>query len=355
MAVKRDYYEVLGVTRNASEEEVKKAFRKLAFKCHPDRNHEDGSTEKFKEVNEAYEVLSDAEKRSAYDQFGHGGVDGFSTRGFEGFGFGGFGDIFEAFFGGTTAARRAAQHGADLEYRLSLSFEEAALGCGKEITITRTELCATCRGSGAKPGAQPVTCPRCNGMGQVRQVQQSIFGRFTNTTVCSQCHGEGKIVSDPCPECRGTGRHKNRRTLTVTIPGGVDGGSQLRLNGEGEAGIRGGSPGDLYVTVSVQEHEFFARDGDDILFELPVNFAEAALGTEMAVPTLYGETKLKIPAGSQTGKAFRLKDKGTPHLRRGGHGDQLVRLRVITPESLTKQQRELLEELSKTFDFKSKR
>ncbi len=349
MATRRDYYEVLGVPKTASDDEIKKAFRKLAFKYHPDRNRDDGAEEKFKEVNEAYEILSDANKRAAYDQFGHSGADGYFTRGFEGFDFGGFGDILDAFFGGMTAAsRRAPQRGADLHYEFTISFEEAAFGCEKEVDIKRTEVCSLCHGVGAKPGSQPSRCPSCNGTGQVRKVQRSLFGRFINTTICDQCQGEGKVIAEPCSKCRGTGREKQQRHIVVKIPPGVEDGSRIRLSGEGEAGIRGGSAGDLYVTLSVLKHKFFIREGDDILYELRVNFTQAALGAEVEVPTLYGNTKLDIPAGSQTDKTFRLKNKGIPHLRRNGQGDQIVRLFVATPESLTKQQRQLLQELGKT-------
>ncbi|MFC1914179.1 molecular chaperone DnaJ [Chloroflexota bacterium] len=351
MAVKRDYYEVLGVSRDASTEEIKKAFRRLAFQCHPDRNNEDGSAEKFKEINEAYEVLSDAEKRTGYDRFGHDGAQGVFARGFEGFdfSFGGLGDIFETFFGGAaTGTRPGTRKGADIGYGLAISFEEAALSCEKKIGITRTELCASCRGTGAKPGTKPSRCLGCDGTGQVRRVQQSIFGRFINTAVCGKCNGTGQVITEYCSECRGTGRHKYKRDITVVIPGGVDNGSRIRLSGEGEAGVRGGPPGDLYVTLSVKEHKIFERDGDDILYELPINFAQAALGTRVEVPTLNGNVELKISAGSQTGRIFRLKDKGAMHLRRSGRGDQLVRLSVVTPESLNKEQRKLFEELAKT-------
>ncbi len=352
MAVKRDYYEVLGVSRDAPEEEIKKAFRKLAFKYHPDRNREDGAAEKFKEVNEAYEVLSDADKRAAYNRFGHSGAEGLFGRGFEGFdfgGFGGFGDIFEAFFGGTGAAnRQAPQRGNDLRYKVNISFEEAALGCEKEIDITRTEVCSICHGTGSKPGSDPGRCPSCDGTGQVRRVQRSLFGQFINAAVCIQCHGEGRIITDLCPECKGTRVQKHKRHISVKIPAGVDNGTGIRISGEGDAGSRGGSSGDLYVMLSVGEHEFFSRDGDDVLYDLPVNFAQVALGVEVPVPTLYGEVKLKIPPGSQTGKIFRLKDKGIANLRRNSRGDQLVRLVVVTPESLTKEQRKLFEELAKS-------
>ena len=349
MATKRDYYEVLGLGRDATDEDVKKAFRRLAMQYHPDRNREDGAEAKFKEINEAYEVLSDADKRAAYDRYGHAGADGAYARGFEGFDFGGFGDIFDAFFGGMTAAsRKAPQRGADLRAEVAITLEEAAFSVEKEIDIIRTELCSQCRGLGARSGTKPVQCPNCNGSGQIRRVQQSLFGRFINTTVCGRCQGEGKIITDPCPQCRGAGRERVHRRLKVNIPAGIEHGSHLRLTGEGEAGARGGSSGDLYVSVSVRKHDLFVREGDSILYELPVNFAQAALGTELEVPTLYDQAKLHIPPGSQTGRIFRLKNQGMPHLHRNGRGDQLVRLFVATPESLTKEQRQLFEELAKT-------
>jgi len=339
------------VSRSATDEEIKKAFRKLAFKYHPDRNRDDGAEGKFKEVNEAYEVLSDTNKRAAYDQFGHSGAEGFFTRGFEGFDFGGFGDIFDAFFGGMTyATRHAPQRGADRHYQITIAFEEAAFGGEKEINIKRTEVCSLCYGTGAKPGSQPSRCPNCNGTGQVRRVQRSLFGRFINTAICEQCHGEGKVITESCPQCRGAGREKQQRRISIKVPAGVEDGSQIRLSGEGDAGMRGGSSGDLYVSLKVLKHEFFTRDGDDILYELPINFAQAALGNEVEVPTLYGETKLSIPAGSQTGKEFRLKNKGIAHLHRNGRGDQIVRLLVVTPESLTKEQRKLFQELANTLN-----
>ncbi|MDP3947650.1 MAG: molecular chaperone DnaJ [bacterium] len=348
MPAKRDYYEVLGIDRNATDEKIKGAFRKLAFKHHPDHNHEDGAEEKFKEVNEAYQVLSDPEKRATYDRFGHGGSEGLFGQGFEGFDFGGFGDIFDAFFGGaTTATRQAPQRGADLHYRITITFEEAALGAEKEIEISRTEYCPLCQGNGHQPNSQPSRCSSCNGSGQVRQVRQSIFGRFTNITTCPQCNGEGRIITDPCRQCRGTGKEKHQRSIRVKIPAGVEDGSRIRLSGEGDAGVKSGSSGNLYLSLSVKQHEFFQRDGDNILYELPISFTQAALGAEVEVPTLEGNVRLKFPAGSQTGEVFRLKNKGIPHLNGRGRGDQLVRLRVVTPESLTKKQRQLFEELAK--------
>ena len=351
MPAKRDYYEVLGISRNATDEEIKRAFRKLAFKYHPDHNRNGDAEEKFKEVNEAYQVLADPDKRVAYDRFGHGGAEGLFGRGFEGFDFGGFGDIFDAFFSGDSrTARQGPQRGADLNYNTYIAFEEAAFGCEKEIRILRTEYCSSCQGTGAKPGSQPTKCPNCNGAGQVRRVQQSIFGHFTNIATCPQCHGEGRIITEPCLHCRGTGKGKQERRISVKIPAGVDNGNQVRLRGEGEAGDRSGPPGDLYVYLTVKPHELFIRNGDDIIYELPINFAQVALGAEIEVPTLDGDAKLKVPAGSQTGKEFRLKNKGIPHLRGRGRGDQFVRLRVVTPESLTKEQRLILEELARTID-----
>jgi len=351
MADKRDYYTVLGVSNDASNEEIKKAFRKKAFQYHPDHNREDGAGDKFKEVNEAYEVLSDADKRAAYDRYGHRATDGMDGRGFEGFDFGGFGDIFEAFFGGGgTATRQTARRGDDLRYGISLTFEEAALGCEKEIEIARVETCATCHGTRAKPGTQPARCPNCDGTGQVRRVQRSLFGQFINTTVCDQCHGEGRIVTEHCTDCKGAGYQKNKRRISVSVPAGVADGNSIRLTGEGDAGSRGGPAGHLYVVLKVAEHEYFERDGDNVIYELPVNFAQAALGVEVEVPTLYGTSKLKIPSGSQAGWVFKLKDKGIAHLQRGGRGDQMVILRVVTPESLTREQKKLFEELAKSLE-----
>jgi len=346
MATKRDYYEVLGVDRNATEEEIKKAFRKLAFKYHPDHNHDDKAGEAFKEINEAYEVLSNPEKRAAYDRYGHAGMENVWSRGFEGMDFGGFGDIFEAFFGGTTStAKQGPRQGADLETELTLTFEEAAFGTEKKIEITRVDHCSVCQGIGSKPGTSPVRCPECNGTGQIRRVQQSIFGRFTNVTTCSRCRGEGSIITDTCPQCKGSGREKVRRIVEVRIPPGVDDNLRLVMRGEGDAGIRGGAYGDLYINVKVLPHESFIRQEDDIIYMLPVNFVQAALGDEVEVPTLAGKTKIKIPAGSQTGKVFRLKGQGIAHFNRSGRGDQIVMLVVVTPDSLNEKQRKLLKEL----------
>lgn len=353
MATKRDYYEVLGISKNATDEEVKKAFRKLAFQFHPDRNKNHDAEDRFKEVSEAYEVLSDPEKRDKYERFGHAGAQGFG--GFEGFGdfggFGGFGDIFETFFGGATAAsRKGPQKGDDLQHHLNLTFEEAAFGCEKEIHVSRYEICQDCKGSGSEPGTQPAKCPNCNGLGQVRRAQQSIFGQFVNVATCPRCHGEGRIITDPCTRCRGTARVRHTRKLAVTIPPGVDNGIQIRRTGEGEPGTKGGPPGDLYVSISVMEHKLFKREGSDILLELPISFPQAALGDEVKTPTLDGAYSLKIPAGTQPGRVFTLRHRGIAHLRGSGRGDMHVKVKVIVPESLTEYQHALLEELAKSMN-----
>ena len=354
MVTKRDYYAILGIDRNATDDDIKKAFRKLAFQYHPDRNADDGASDKFKEVNEAYEVLSSPDKRASYDRFGHAGVNGNQQygQGFEGFGFNtGFGDIFDAFFGGTgssNANRHGPMQGADIRAHVTLTLEEVATGCERELNITRTETCSVCHGAGAKPGTQPVRCPECNGSGQVRRVQQNFFGRFVNIGECPRCHGEGQVIAETCQQCRGSGREKFNRKLTVKIPPGVADGNQLSLRGEGDAGVRGGPPGELVLAISVSRHAVFGRDGDDIYYALPVNFAQAALGDEVEVPTLNGKAKIKVPAGAQNGKTFRLKDKGIPHLRGGGCGDEIVELKVMTPEKLTKEQKKIFEELARS-------
>ncbi|MBI4302411.1 MAG: molecular chaperone DnaJ [Chloroflexi bacterium] len=347
MTAKRDYYEVLGVDRNATPEEIKKAFRRLALKYHPDRNQESGSEERFKEINEAYEVLSDPEKRANYDRFGHGGPSPFGDFG----GFGSWGEIFDAFFGGTTTTRvrrTAPQRGDDLRYILELTFEEAVFGCEKDVTIARWESCSRCRGVGSEPDNPPVKCPRCNGSGGVRRTQRSIFGQYVNVTPCDYCRGEGRIIMTPCHQCQGQGKERKPRTIRVQIPAGVDDGSQVRLSGEGDMGILGGGPGNLYITLRVSEHEFWKRQNNNILYDLPVNFAQAALGDEVEVPTVYGKVPLKIPAGTQTGAMFRLKEKGVPHLRGTGRGDQLVRVLVVTPQHLDEEQKKLFQELARS-------
>jgi len=348
MPTNRDYYEILGVPRGSSDEQIKKAFRKLAFQYHPDHNGEAGAEDKFKEVNEAYEVLCDPEKRASYDRYGR--VSNMDWGGFGDFGFGGLGDIFDAFFGGatTTARRRAPQKGADLQAKLNLSFEEAAFGSDKEFEIWRIENCSSCHGIGSQPGTNPERCSNCDGSGEIRRSQQSLFGQFVQKVVCPRCRGEGTMIAHPCSRCRGSGREKVKRKLKVTVPPGIDENYRMRLNGEGEVGIYGGSPGDVYVAFSVKSHEFFVRRGIDILYELPINFAQAAIGNNVEVPTLDGEAVLKIPTSTQNGEVFRIKGKGVSRLDGRGRGDQLVIIRVVTPQSLDDNQQRLFEELAKT-------
>lgn len=348
---KRDYYEVLGVPRGASEQEIKKAYRRLARQYHPDVNKDDPQAEeKFKEINEAYRVLSDPEARARYDQFGHaafeqagagGGGDPFG--GFGGFeGFGGFDDIFDMFFGRTERRRAGPVRGADLRYDLEIDFEDAAFGTETEIEVPRIEVCPRCRGSRAEPGSPVRSCPHCGGSGEIRQVRQTAFGRFVNVQTCPSCRGEGKAIERPCAECRGAGTVHRIRRIKVKVPAGVDTGYRLRLAGEGEAGERGGPPGDLYVFITVRPHELFQRRGNDVVCEIPISFTQAALGDEIEVPTLDGRAKLKVPEGTQTGTRFRLRGKGIPDPRGYGRGDQFVEVRVVTPTRLTERQRELL-------------
>jgi molecular chaperone DnaJ len=348
MASRRDYYQVLGVKRSATQTEIKKAFRKLAFQYHPDHNHHDESAERFKEVNEAYEVLSDPVKRTNYDRFGYP-ITGGAGRGFDGYNFvSGLGDIFDAFFGGTTTTKqRRPQRGADIRHNLTISFHEAIFGCEKEVEVVRDESCPLCNGLGREAGSQPVRCPSCDGAGYVRRVYQSIFGHFVNRAVCERCRGEGSIA-EPCSQCEGTGVERNRRKIAINIPAGVEDGSQIRLSGEGEAGRWRGSAGNFYIILSVLEHKFFKREGNDILYELPLNFAQAALGDIVEIPTIDGETNLEIPPGTQTDKVFRLKAKGVPFLHRSGRGDQLIKVLLVTPKHLTEEQSQLLRELAKS-------
>ncbi|MBI4307281.1 MAG: molecular chaperone DnaJ [Chloroflexi bacterium] len=343
-----DYYEVLGVPRDATEEDIRKAFRKLAFQYHPDRNKDPSAADKFKEVNEAYEVLSDPEKRARYDRYGHLGAS-VTGRGFEGVDpFGGFGDIFDTFFGGTATRTRAApQRGEDLHVGVTLSFEEAVFGCEKEFDVQRTETCPTCNGSGAQSGTGKTRCPSCNGQGQVRRYQSSVFGQFVHIATCSRCQGTGQTITDPCPQCKGAGRQRRVRRLAVKVPAGVEDETQMRLSGEGEPGFHGGPVGHLYITIHVRPHPVFHRDGNDILYELPVNVTQAALGDTVSVPTLEGPAELRIPPGTQHGQVFRVKGKGVPHVRGRGRGDQRVTVKVLVPDHLTLQQRRLFQELAK--------
>lgn len=356
---KRDYYEVLGVSKTATQDELKKAYRKLARKYHPDLNKDNPeAAEKFKECNEAYSVLSDEQKRAQYDQFGpeafeNGGMGGPGAGGFGGFGgFGGSGmeDIFDMFFGGQGRGGRSnnagPQRGADLRYDMEISFEEAAFGVEKEISLKRAERCEHCHGEGAEPGSKVETCPECHGSGYVRFTQNTMFGQMVNERPCSRCHGEGKIISDPCRECRGTGTVKKTKKLKVKIPAGVDNGSRLRVGGEGEAGLKGGPSGDLYVYLYVKPHKFFERDGTTVLCEVPINIVQATLGAEIKVPTLDGQVTMKVPEGTQPGKVMRLKGKGIPSLRGGGRGDQLVRMKVVVPTKLTDRQKDALQKFA---------
>jgi len=350
---KTDYYESLGINRDASQDEIKRAFRRLAMEFHPDRNAEPGAEARFKEINEAYEVLSDPEKRGTYDRFGHAGLDGaFSggSRGFEGFGpFGGFGDIFDAFFGAASQQRRRTPtRGADLQVAIDLTFEESAFGTSKTVTINRTELCSQCDGLRAEPGTEPERCPACEGLGEVRRAQRSVFGQFINVTACDRCRGEGWIIPKPCTKCRGTGRERVTRSLEISVPAGVDNGSQIRLTGEGELGTNGGPRGSCYVVLRVGEHPIFERIDDDLHVQLNIGFAQAALGDEVMVPTLEGEEKVKIAAGIESGEVLTLRNKGITRLRGGGRGNIYIHVQVTTPKKLSGEQKKLLEQLAES-------
>lgn len=357
MANKRDYYEVLGVQKGASDDEIKKAYRKLSKQYHPDINKEADAEDKFKEISEAYEVLSDPQKRAAYDQYGHAGTDpnfGGGAGGFGGFGGGagggfgnagfGFEDIFESFFGGggRQADPNAPRQGADLQYSINLDFEEAIFGVEKEIKYNREEVCHTCHGNGAKPGTEPVVCHKCHGSGTINVEHQTPLGRVMSRQTCDVCHGTGKEIKDPCPTCHGSGHEKRPHTVKVNVPAGVEDGQQMRLADQGEAGVNNGPYGDLYVVFKVAQSDIFDREGSEIYYTLPLSFVQAALGDEVAVPTVHGDVKLKIPAGTQTGTKFRLRGKGAPKLRGNSTGDQQVTVQIITPKNLNEQQREAL-------------
>ncbi|MDD7804212.1 MAG: molecular chaperone DnaJ [Endozoicomonas sp. (ex Botrylloides leachii)] len=349
---KRDYYEVLGVQKSASEKDIKKAYRRMAMKYHPDRNPDDKKAEEsFKEVNEAFEILSDEQKRRAYDQYGHAGVDP-SAGGASGFGGGNFGDIFgDVFgdiFGGASGgqSRSSVQRGADLRYQLELSLEEAVKGVSKQVRIPTLVECKTCNGSGAKKGTQPTSCSTCGGIGQIRMQQ----GFFSVQQTCPDCRGHGKVIKHPCSSCHGEGRVQEHKTLSVKIPAGVDTGDRIRLSGEGEAGANGGPAGDLYVQVSVIDHPIFQRDGKNLYCEVPITFTDAALGGELEVPTLSGRVKLKVPAETQTGKLFRLRGQGVRSVRGGSTGDLMCRVVIETPVKLTEKQKDLLRHLHQTFE-----
>lgn len=346
----RDYYEVLGVGRSASNEEIKKAFRRLAREYHPDVNNSPDSEERFKEINEAYAVLSDTEKRAAYDRFGHAGVRGTGGVNVD-FDFPDFADIFGEFFGFGRTSRRARnvpRRGADLQYRVDLTFEESVFGVEKEIEITRDEVCETCNGSGAEPGTSPVRCATCGGSGEVRQARQTILGSMVQVTTCPACKGSGETIDTPCHTCSGRGLQRRTRKKVVSIPAGVDAGNQIRLAGEGQPGVNGGPQGNLYLTINVKPHKYFRRRDDDIVLDLDINVAQAVLGAEVEVPTVDGPDNLKIPAGTQPGKVLRLRQKGVPHLRSNGRGDQLVVINIDIPARLSSEQRQLFEQLAES-------
>ncbi|WP_096201319.1 molecular chaperone DnaJ [Bacillus sp. FJAT-45350] len=344
---KRDLYEVLGVEKGTSEDEIKKAYRKLARKYHPDVNKAPDASDKFKEVKDAYDTLSNPQKKANYDQFGHADPNQGFGGGAGDFG-GGFGDIFDMFFGGGSGRRNpnAPRQGADLQYTMTLEFKEAVFGKETEIEIPKEEECSTCDGSGAKPGTSPETCSHCNGAGQLNIEQNTPFGRIVNRRVCNHCEGTGKMIKDKCTTCGGKGKVRKRKKIKVKVPAGVDNGQQIRISGQGEDGVNGGPPGDLYVVFSVKDHELFERDGDDVFLEMPLTITQVALGDEIEVPTLHGKVKIKIPAGTQTGKVFRLRGKGIPNVHGRGHGDQHVIVKVNTPTNLTEKQKDLLREFA---------
>lgn len=355
----RDYYEILGIDKNATDDEIKKAYRRLAKQYHPDVNKEDKDAEaKFKEINEAYEVLSDPQKRAQYDQFGTadpnaaGGFGGFG--GFGDFGQNPFGDIFDMFFGegfggGRRDRRNAPQRGADIRYDIELTFEEAAFGTKKDIKINRTEPCPECGGSGAKKGTSPETCPHCHGTGQIQFAQNTAFGRFVTSRTCDRCGGKGTIITDPCPHCHGRGTVKRQRTVSINIPAGIDDGQILTLSGEGELGKNGGSPGDLLIAVKVKPHKVFRRQGADVYCDIPISFVTAALGGDIEVLTLDGKIKYHIPEGTQPGTQFKLKGKGIPYIRGYGRGDQYINVIVDIPKGLTQEQKDILRQFEASY------
>jgi molecular chaperone DnaJ len=347
MAIKRDYYEVLGVVREASDDEIKRAFRRLAQRQHPDIDKTDGAEDRFKELNEAYRVLGDRQRRQAYDMFGHAGVDGAGVGGGPE-GFGAFGDIFDAFFGGSPAGGRRGRRvvaGADLRYDLTIEFGEAVSGVTREISFATLAQCIVCQGSGGEPGTEPERCPECNGTGEKRRVSQTILGQMVNIVACPRCGGEGRIISTPCHQCHGDGRLREERTLEVNIPAGIESGQRIALEGQGEAGPRGGPSGDLYVAVTVKDHAELIRRGTELFHELPLTFPQAALGATLSVPTVDGRADIEVPAGTQSGHEIRMRGQGFPRLRGSGRGDLHVIVNVVVPQKLSKRERELLAEL----------
>ena len=365
MAEKRDYYEVLGVDKNASADEIKKAYRKLAKKYHPDLNPDDkaGAEAKFKEASEAYEVLSDADKKARYDQFGHAGVDPNAAAGYGGGGFGGFGgfgkfedfdlgDLFGGIFGGGSSRRNpnAPQRGRDVHMNIDLTFEEACFGAQKEVTVSHLESCSTCHGSGAAPGSHPTRCTACGGTGQVKSVQRTPFGSMQSVRTCEVCRGKGTIISEPCKTCRGEGSLRQSKKINVNVPGGIDGGQTLNVRGEGDIGKNGGPSGDLLITVRVKPHKIFVRQGSDILCDYPITFVQATLGGEVSVPTIDGNVTYNIPEGTQPGTVFRLKNKGAVKLNGSSRGDQYVKVQVEIPKGLTENQKDLLRRFDDNVD-----
>ncbi len=349
MASKRDYYDILGVPRGASADDLKSAFRRLAREYHPDVNKAEDAEERFKELNEAYAVLSDDKKRGAYDRYGHAGVEGMG--GMPDFTNVDLGDIFEELFGfgfgrRSSRQRNGPRRGGDLQYNLSLEFDEAVFGVEKKIEFTRDEECSRCEGSGAEPGTETSTCPTCEGRGEVRQARQTLFGNMVQVATCPTCHGAGQIISSPCKNCEGRGLERNIVNKSVEVPAGVDSGNQVRLNGEGQPGSNGGPKGDLYIAINVRPHKYFRRRENDIMLDLDINIAQAALGADVNVPTVDGDALLSIPAGIQTAKVLRMREKGVPHLQGKGRGDQLVLINVEVPKRLDDEQRALFEELA---------
>ena len=355
---KRDFYEVLGVSKGASEDEIKKAYKKMARKYHPDLNPGDKTAEeKFKEVNEAYEVLSDPQKKARYDQYGHAGVDpnfgaggGFDGAGFD---FGDLGDIFGSFFGGGFGGGRRAnpnapQRGESIRMSVSISFEEAAFGCEKSVTLDRYEQCDTCHGSGCAAGTSPEVCPDCHGTGTVQVRRQTPMGVFASTSPCGRCGGKGRIIHQPCPDCHGSGNVRKRRTIQATIPAGIDDGQTISIRGQGHAGVNGGPAGDLLITITVRPHEIFRREGTSVLCDAPITYAQAVLGAELEIPTIDGKVKYTLPEGTQTGTTFRLKGKGIPSLNGGRRGDQYVTVHIETPRNLNREQKEALKKFADT-------
>lgn len=351
MAAKRDYYEVLGIDRTATEADIKKAYRRLAKQYHPDVNKGDSDAEaKFKEISEAYSILSDSEKRANYDRFGHAAFDGNSGfSGFEGFGFGGLDDLFESFMGfgrNRTSKRTGPQRGNDLQYAMEITFMEAAFGTTKELNLTRLQNCSVCGGSGSKPGTQPENCKHCNGSGQIRYSQSTPFGQFVNVRTCNVCGGEGKVVINPCEKCNGKGRVTKDSRISINIPAGIDEGQTISLRGEGEPGLRGGSPGDLFVTIHIKSHPIFKREGYDVVCDIPISFTQAALGAEIEIPTIDGKMPYNIPEGTQTNTVFKIRGKGIKHLRGNARGDQYIRVNVEVPVKLSQKQKELLRQFA---------